>query len=223
MRSLELIRRAYEVGPLVCPECGGEMRVVAFITDPPVIKKVLDHLARCEQATRAPPSPAHAVARVHSSDRRAGCCSRKGLRPAPHAHRWNVSSTRRWRSEIRVGFPTDLSQCHTVPAGPAPAGRAPRGGLDAQGRLNQTTNRRQDDRDDRHRRMELTPQPVALPHHVDDRQADEQSDSRVNGSKGERSQLTVARDSARGRRRTRPPRRPTSRVQGRSRCRRSHE
>jgi hypothetical protein len=38
------------------------MRVVAFITHPPVIKKILDHLARRERATRAPPSPASAVA-----------------------------------------------------------------------------------------------------------------------------------------------------------------
>jgi hypothetical protein len=58
----EMIRRVYEIDPLVCPECGGEMRVVAFITDPPVIKKILDHLARRARATRAPPSPAPAAA-----------------------------------------------------------------------------------------------------------------------------------------------------------------
>jgi hypothetical protein len=38
-----LIRRACEVDPLICIKCGGEMRVVAFITKAPVIK--LDHLA----------------------------------------------------------------------------------------------------------------------------------------------------------------------------------
>jgi hypothetical protein len=57
----ELIRRVYEVDPLVCPECGGKMRVVAFITDPPVIRRILDHLAH-RGVTRAPPSPASAVA-----------------------------------------------------------------------------------------------------------------------------------------------------------------
>ena len=58
-----MIRRVYEIDPLVCPECGGEMRVVAFITDPPVIKKILDHLQERARAGRAPPpSPSAAVA-----------------------------------------------------------------------------------------------------------------------------------------------------------------
>jgi hypothetical protein len=58
----EMIRRVYEVDPLVCPACGGEMRVVAFITDRAVIKRILDHLAHRARATRAPPSPAPAAA-----------------------------------------------------------------------------------------------------------------------------------------------------------------
>jgi hypothetical protein len=36
----------YEVDPLICAGCGGEMRVVALITEPSVIKKILDHLRR---------------------------------------------------------------------------------------------------------------------------------------------------------------------------------
>jgi hypothetical protein len=28
-----LIRRVYEVDPLLCPFCGGEMKILAFITD----------------------------------------------------------------------------------------------------------------------------------------------------------------------------------------------
>jgi len=28
-----LVKRIYEVDPLCCPECGGEMKVVAFIID----------------------------------------------------------------------------------------------------------------------------------------------------------------------------------------------
>jgi hypothetical protein len=57
-----LIRRVYEVDPLICPRCGGEMRVDALITDPPVIKRILDHLARRDRAARAPPSSHPAVA-----------------------------------------------------------------------------------------------------------------------------------------------------------------
>ena len=41
----QLIRQVYEVDPLVCPRCRGVMRVVAFITEPRVIRRILDHLA----------------------------------------------------------------------------------------------------------------------------------------------------------------------------------
>ena len=33
LRWADLIRRVYEVEPLVCPRCGGEMRVIGLITD----------------------------------------------------------------------------------------------------------------------------------------------------------------------------------------------
>ena len=45
-----MIRRVYEVDPLVRPRCGGEMRVVGFITQPAVIKRILDHLRKREKA-----------------------------------------------------------------------------------------------------------------------------------------------------------------------------
>ena len=39
-----VILKIYEVDPLVCPKCSGAMRVIAFIEDPNVIKKILKHL-----------------------------------------------------------------------------------------------------------------------------------------------------------------------------------
>jgi hypothetical protein len=39
-----LIKKIYEVDPLVCPKCSGAMRVIAFIENPDVIKKILSHL-----------------------------------------------------------------------------------------------------------------------------------------------------------------------------------
>jgi hypothetical protein len=54
-RWAEMIRRVYEVDPLVCPRCGGEMRVVGFITQPAVIKRILDHLRKREKVARPPP------------------------------------------------------------------------------------------------------------------------------------------------------------------------
>ena len=51
----QLIRRIYESDPLLCT-CGAQMRLVSFITEPPVIKKILEHLERTgSEAARAPP------------------------------------------------------------------------------------------------------------------------------------------------------------------------
>lgn len=36
----QLIRRVYEAGPLLC-ECRAQMRILSFITDPPVVTKIL--------------------------------------------------------------------------------------------------------------------------------------------------------------------------------------
>jgi hypothetical protein len=39
-----LIARIYEVFPLLCPICGGQMRLIAFITEGTQIRKILDHI-----------------------------------------------------------------------------------------------------------------------------------------------------------------------------------
>ena len=39
-----LIQKIYEVNPLVCSGCQGSMKVIAFIEDENVIKKILKHL-----------------------------------------------------------------------------------------------------------------------------------------------------------------------------------
>ena len=39
-----MIKRVYEVDPLTCPECGGEMYIVSFIDNEDVIYKILRHL-----------------------------------------------------------------------------------------------------------------------------------------------------------------------------------
>ena len=54
----QMIRRIYEVDPLTCTECGGEMRILAFLLDPAVVRKILDHLAERPQRTRAQPAAA---------------------------------------------------------------------------------------------------------------------------------------------------------------------
>jgi hypothetical protein len=50
-----LIQKIYEVDPLTCPRCQGQMRVISFIEDPQVIKKILKHLGVWEVKPRPPP------------------------------------------------------------------------------------------------------------------------------------------------------------------------
>ncbi len=61
-RSAELIRRVYEVDPLVCPRCGSDLRVVGFITEAAVIDRILDHLRRRDKIPRPPPPCAQPLA-----------------------------------------------------------------------------------------------------------------------------------------------------------------
>jgi len=53
-RWANLIRRVLELDPLLCP-CGGTLRVVAFLTEPRVIRKILEHLKKTANGDRAPP------------------------------------------------------------------------------------------------------------------------------------------------------------------------
>jgi hypothetical protein len=56
-RWAELLRRIMEVDPLACPRRGETMRVVAFITEPKVIDRILDHLRRTHATRRRPRAP----------------------------------------------------------------------------------------------------------------------------------------------------------------------
>jgi len=51
-----MIRKVYEVDPMVCPKCGGTMKVVAFITDYAVVDRIIDHLKLTFVAEKPPPS-----------------------------------------------------------------------------------------------------------------------------------------------------------------------
>jgi hypothetical protein len=50
-----LIRKVYEVDPMVCPRCGGKMKVIAFLTDYAVVDKIIDYLKLTFVAERPPP------------------------------------------------------------------------------------------------------------------------------------------------------------------------
>jgi len=51
----EMIRKVYEVDPLVCPQCGGQMKVIAFITDYAVVDRIIHHLELTFVADKPPP------------------------------------------------------------------------------------------------------------------------------------------------------------------------
>ena len=40
----QLLRRVLHIDALTCPECATSMTVIAFLTDPPVLRRILDHL-----------------------------------------------------------------------------------------------------------------------------------------------------------------------------------
>jgi hypothetical protein len=52
----ELLRRVFAIDVLTCPHCGGTRRLIAFLTDPPVVRKILAHLGHPTE----PPAPAPA-------------------------------------------------------------------------------------------------------------------------------------------------------------------
>ena len=78
-----LIARIYEVFPLVCPLCAGQMRIIAFITERSEVTKILEHIG---VAAQPPPSP-----------RRAG-------------HRFGMSAMRRIRGRVWTPSLTGIRQ-----------------------------------------------------------------------------------------------------------------
>jgi hypothetical protein len=50
-----MIRKVYEADPMLCPQCGGQMKVIAFLTDYAVVDKIIDHLKLSFIAAEASP------------------------------------------------------------------------------------------------------------------------------------------------------------------------
>jgi len=55
----ECIKKIWEVDPLTCPRCQEEMKIVSFITEYPVVRKILKHLDLWD---RSPPAPVKSFA-----------------------------------------------------------------------------------------------------------------------------------------------------------------
>jgi len=50
-----MIRKVYEVDPMLCPKCGGRMKIIAFLTDYSVVDKIINHLKLTFIASKPPP------------------------------------------------------------------------------------------------------------------------------------------------------------------------
>ena len=55
-RWAELIYKIYNVDPLTC-RCGAQMKIVAFVTEPASIRRILAHRKNNPSRQRAPPNP----------------------------------------------------------------------------------------------------------------------------------------------------------------------
>ena len=51
-----LLARIYEVLPLLGPQCGGEMKIIAFMTERPAIRQILGHLGEPTSPPRLMPA-----------------------------------------------------------------------------------------------------------------------------------------------------------------------
>jgi hypothetical protein len=50
-----IIRKVYEVDPMLCPKCGGTMKVIAFITKYEAVDRFIDYLKFTFVAENSPP------------------------------------------------------------------------------------------------------------------------------------------------------------------------
>jgi hypothetical protein len=50
-----MIRKVYEVDPMTCPRCRGQMKVISFLIDYAVVDRIIDHLKLTFVAERPPP------------------------------------------------------------------------------------------------------------------------------------------------------------------------
>ena len=51
-----LLARRHDVFPLLCPKCGAEMRIIAFIKEAPAMREILAHLGEPISPPRLAPA-----------------------------------------------------------------------------------------------------------------------------------------------------------------------
>jgi len=52
---VEMIKKVYEIDPILCPKCHGQMKIIAFITDFQVLDIIINQLKLHFIAEKPPP------------------------------------------------------------------------------------------------------------------------------------------------------------------------
>ena len=59
LAGLPALQKVYEIDPLLCPYCGGTMKIIAFITEHATVAHILEHIRmpaqRPEPLAHSPP------------------------------------------------------------------------------------------------------------------------------------------------------------------------
>jgi hypothetical protein len=69
-----MVRKLYEVDSILCPQCGGVMKVVAFITDYAAVDRIIDHLKLRFEVEKPPPSHVFQQVALMAAERRGDYC-----------------------------------------------------------------------------------------------------------------------------------------------------
>jgi hypothetical protein len=51
-----LLAKIFEINPLLCPSCGSEMKIIAFVTETKPIEQILRHIGELEHAPAISPA-----------------------------------------------------------------------------------------------------------------------------------------------------------------------
>lgn len=55
-RWAELLKRVFQIDLTECPDCGGEVKLIAVIMERKVVRKILDHLGLPSEPPRVTPA-----------------------------------------------------------------------------------------------------------------------------------------------------------------------
>ena len=115
----KLMARVGEEFPFACPNCGGDIRLIAFLTEPGPIRKILTHLGAPLEPppiapARGPPAAWGELVQVHF---RPGNLSRVARRPSRDRHPQHLTAAGRQVATSQPGRRTRRASAQTLEKG----------------------------------------------------------------------------------------------------------